>query len=185
MTRRNALAATVAILMVMGSIAVSVVVLDDGGSRTDEVGELAAADETVATVVEDRVIDDLVYATSDTVPTTTMPSGPADGQAASPDPTPLTEGQAALPWSAQVAAAAPSQPASDVGTAPRRPGAAPTTSAPRSTTTTTAPAPAPPTTWPPGTELPESWPAGLPYPPMPAGCRKPHLEDDGEWNCEH
>jgi hypothetical protein len=28
-------------------------------------------------------------------------------------------------------------------------------------------------------------PADRPAPPMPAGCRKPQLEDDGTWNCDH
>ncbi len=55
--------------------------------------------------------------------------------------------------------------------------------APR-TTTTTAPAPATTsTTRPPG--VPADWPADKPIPPMPAGCQKPQLEDNGVWNCDH
>ncbi len=50
--------------------------------------------------------------------------------------------------------------------------------------TTTTPAPAPTTTiLPPG--VPADWPAGKPIPPMPAGCQKPQLEDNGVWNCDH
>lgn len=38
---------------------------------------------------------------------------------------------------------------------------------------------------PPGFEVPEDWPEGEPYPPIPDGCERGHLEDDGSWNCEH
>lgn len=58
-------------------------------------------------------------------------------------------------------------------------------------TTTTAP-PSPPTTHSGGTTtttrppgVPDDWPADQPIPPMPPGCQKPQLEDDGHWNCDH
>jgi hypothetical protein len=50
-------------------------------------------------------------------------------------------------------------------------------------TTTTTTRPVPVTTRPP--EVPEDWPAGKPLPPIPPGCREPHLEDNGVWNCQH
>ena len=52
---------------------------------------------------------------------------------------------------------------------------------PRSTTApspTTAPAARPP-------GVPSDWPPDRPIPPMPADCRKPQLEDNGIWNCDH
>jgi hypothetical protein len=57
---------------------------------------------------------------------------------------------------------------------------------PATTTTAAPPAPEPKTaTAPPDAAVPEGWPAGEPVPPMPEGCREPHLEDDGTWNCQH
>jgi len=52
-------------------------------------------------------------------------------------------------------------------------------------TTTTAPPPPKVTTstLPPG--VPADWPLGKPIPPMPPGCQKPQLEDNGVWNCDH
>ena len=58
----------------------------------------------------------------------------------------------------------------------------PTKVTPSPTTTTPAPTPTT-TTLPPG--VPADWPAGKPIPPMPAGCQKPQLEDNGVWNCDH
>jgi len=49
----------------------------------------------------------------------------------------------------------------------------PTTTVPSTTTTTR----------PPG--VPSDWPADKPIPPMPPGCQKPQLEDNGVWNCDH
>jgi hypothetical protein len=69
--------------------------------------------------------------------------------------------------------AAPGPVASDSVTPPARP-----------TTTTTPPPPTvTTTTLPPG--VPADWPPGKPIPPMPPGCRKPQLEDNGVWNCDH
>ncbi len=62
---------------------------------------------------------------------------------------------------------------------------------PKPAPTTTAPTPttAPtvllyPKDLPPGWEIPEDWPATKPLPPIPAGCKLGHLEDNGRWNCE-
>lgn len=41
------------------------------------------------------------------------------------------------------------------------------------------------TTLPPGARIPSDWPADKPIPPIPPGCRKPVLEDNGVWNCDH
>jgi hypothetical protein len=50
-------------------------------------------------------------------------------------------------------------------------------------TTTTTPPSVTTSTLPPG--VPADWPAGKPIPPMPPGCQKPQLEDNGVWNCDH
>jgi hypothetical protein len=190
MMRRNAIAASAASAMVLASIAVTAYTVTDDGARGDGVGELAAARRTTETVVQEQVVDDLVYATSDTVPTTSTP-GAVPGAPAAPAPPGTPTAPAASP-SGDVGATSAGEPASSgTGSAPRaaapRPApraATPTTTSPPRVTTTTRPPSAPTTTWPPGTELPEAWPAGVPYPPIPAGCRKPHLEDNGVWNCE-
>ena len=192
MLRRNAIAASVASAMALASIAVTAYTVTDDGSRDDAVGELAAARQTTETVVKDEYIDDVVYATSDTVPTTLSPGAPG-----APATTAAPGEQAAAPPGDVGAASAGDTAGPPAGatnphstTSPSRTGSpngqtpTTTTSPPRATTTTQPPS-APPTTWPPGTELPEAWPAGVPYPPIPAGCRKPHLEDNGVWNCEH
>lgn len=76
------------------------------------------------------------------------------------------------PASAPVGSGAPAPAA----VAPVSSGAAapPPAAVPPSTTTTTRP---------PG--VPDDWPADEPIPPMPPGCQKPQLEDNGEWNCDH
>ncbi|MCU1378490.1 MAG: hypothetical protein JWN29_1473 [Acidimicrobiales bacterium] len=55
--------------------------------------------------------------------------------------------------------------------------------------TTTAPPDDGPITTQPSTTQPredaDDRPADRSTPPMPAGCRKPQLEDDGTWNCDH
>ena len=66
-----------------------------------------------------------------------------------------------------------------------------TTRTAKATAPPTTAAPAPPTTVPPTTSttrppgVPADWPADKPIPPMPEGCQKPQLEDNGEWNCDH
>lgn len=50
-------------------------------------------------------------------------------------------------------------------------------------TTGAPPEPATTTTRLPG--VPADWPADEPIPPMPPGCQKPQLEDNGVWNCDH
>jgi hypothetical protein len=56
------------------------------------------------------------------------------------------------------------------------------TTTPPTTTPATLPVTTP-TTRPPG--VPSDWPAWKPIPPMPPGCQKPELEDNGVWNCDH
>jgi len=69
-----------------------------------------------------------------------------------------------------------------VTTNPPRTPSPPTTAPPAQGPGTTSPA-TPTTTWPPGTEISGDWHG--PIPPIPPGCVKPHLEDNGVWNCEH
>jgi hypothetical protein len=73
----------------------------------------------------------------------------------------------------------------------------PTSAAPAPAPSPAAPLPVsaapPPATAPPATTttterpdgVPDDWPEDEPIPPMPPGCEKPQLEDDGEWNCDH
>ena len=65
--------------------------------------------------------------------------------------------------------------------------AAPTTAKPVAPTTVRPPTTtaAPPTTLPLGVRIPSDWPPGKPIPPIPPGCQKPQLEDNGVWNCDH
>lgn len=71
-------------------------------------------------------------------------------------------------------------------TAPTTTAAPVTTAAPETTVATTVATtvPAPATTVRPS-GVPADWPANRPIPPMPPGCQKPQLEDNGVWNCEH
>jgi len=81
----------------------------------------------------------------------------------------------------------PSQPEPSAPERSSAPPPAASTSGPlpmRSTTTTAPPPPnATTSTLPPG--VPADWPLGKPIPPMPPGCQKPQLEDNGVWNCDH
>ncbi len=190
MNRRTALAASVSTVMVVGSVAVASLTSVGTTDRGDSIGDLAIGRRTTETIVRDEFVDDLVYQTSGQRAAEEAPPVPIDSPAWPEDVAP---GGAEVPgpaagsgdWTAAVSAPL-------VSPAPGRTGATPVAS-PDPPDEVTAPAPtsptpstsAPPTTWPPGTELPDSWPAGTPYPPMPPGCRKPHLEDDGRWNCDH
>ena len=103
------------------------------------------------------------------------------GAAAQPDVT-----VAALPTPETAPAPAPTpesaptpEPAPATPSAPIPAPAAPTTMAPKPITTT-----APPAAVPSGARIPNDWPANKPIPPIPPGCEKPQLEDNGKWNCE-
>ncbi len=191
MNRRTALAASVSTVMVLGSATVAGLTLAGSSDRGDEIGELTIGRRTTETIVKDEYVDDLVYETSGAAPPADIPLTPPESSTV-PAGEPTTGAEvstAADPapgaWSAAMAGPNPEPAPGSLGgvpTAAPAPEDGQTAPRPPSTPTTTS---APPTTWPPGTELPESWPAGTPYPPMPAGCREPHLEDDGRWNCEH
>ncbi len=136
---------------------------------------------------DDPVDFDAASATGVDVPTTTTAPEPVTVvedvyeflPSANPAPQPLAAGDGSpgtsdpIPFIAGSAAASPS--------APRTP--APPISPTVEPVTTTTAAPVPVTTRPP--EVPEDWPAGKPLPPIPPGCREPHLEDNGVWNCQH
>lgn len=153
------------------------------------------------TVYDDRYIDDVVAATP--------PAGPVE-LAAVEDPGVIPDVPPVSTPVAQsvVASAAPptggpppstpptgsreperprtTSPAPNASPNPAgEPTTAPVTTAPQPTPTAPTPTTSVPAGLPPGVEVPEDWPTGTPYPPIPPGCRKPHLEDDGRWNCEH
>lgn len=144
-------------------------------------------------VILDRVV---VVSTPTTVAEALPPEAPA-APVAPPAPTAPGRGSAAPAASATPPAtptattAAPPTPTSGTtapaapSTAAPAPTAAPTVapaSTARPTTTTAAPTG---TTLPPGARIPSDWPPDRPIPPIPANCKKPVLEDNGVWNCEH
>jgi hypothetical protein len=122
-----------------------------------EVTTTTAAPETVA-VVED------VYEFLPSTIASPLHLASGDESPSASDSDPLVAGPAAAPPSIARTPAPPTIPTIDP-------------------TTTTTTAPVPTTTRPP--EVPEDWPAGKPLPPIPPGCREPHLEDNGVWNCQH
>jgi hypothetical protein len=81
-------------------------------------------------------------------------------------------------------------PSSRPAATPAPPPASPPASTP-TRTVTPSPAPSPPSSaspgpqgLPPGFRVPDDWPEGKPYPPIPEGCQRGVLEDDGRWSCE-
>ena len=193
MIRRNMIASSMAAAMVVGAGATATRVV--AGSDVPERRAVVSGrpiSATPVTVVQDQYVDDLVY--------TTLPPTPA---APLTGPTPPTTTTTAPPSSAAVAfVAALAWGAVDTPSTTEegsRPPAAPatgggtttTTAAPRgttsatTTTTTSVTATTTTTTLPPGARVPRDWPPGKPYPPIPPGCKKPQLEDNGVWNCDN
>lgn len=164
-------------------------------------GHPASPSGPPVTVYDDRYIDDVV---SPPPAPSAVEAEVSGGLTSVPEPAAFPESATAA-WFALAAAVAPSAPepttqaplwtdppADPESAAPPAPLGAP--GAPSTEPTPTTPGTAPPTTQqptsmqsglPPGAEVPSDWPVGTPYPPIPPGCRKPHLEDDGRWNCEH
>ena len=188
MVRRNLIASYVASALVAGAgvTATHTLAAADAPPVAAPSTTAAAHRATPVTVVQETFVDDVTYvSTPDTVPAAPVETAPA--------PAPSTTGTRA----AAVMSVSPSEGDHAESEQPRsndsspgwspppstRPPAASTTTAPPSTTS--PPATTPTTTWPPGTQLPRDWPPGKPYPPIPPGCTRPHLEDNGVWNCEH
>jgi len=211
MIRRNkiALGASVCLVLATGSVS-SLVLL---ASTTSPPGSAESANATNSaphspvTVYEDQYIDDLIY-----VPPVGTETGAAESGTGTAAPTPSaanpgqvagTEGSVAgspsaastgfavgsaqqEPNAERSANPGPSESPSPARNAPVTNTTPPAPSAPISTTPVPVPTTRPaPTAMPAGVELPSDWPSGVPYPPIPEGCRKPHLEDNGVWNCEH
>jgi len=195
MVRRNLIASVIATSMVVGAgITAASSMISARSDSADTARQAQPASESLAalppvTVFQDQFVDDLVYVPSPGA----VEAEPGIGSAAAPT-------TAAPPTPARAASAAP--PATDLGGSPVA--ADPTTPSPTNPPRWTAPpapsspvapttAPKPTTTQPStptanlpaGAEVPKDWPAGMPYPPIPPGCVKPHLEDNGVWNCEH
>lgn len=147
---------------------------------------LSAASDTNPTTVVTQVQYDDSYSIVDD-PSSAATGSESAGRAsvapgATAAPAPQTPAPTAMPTSR----------GEDPTTAPE-PGDEPTTTKPAPTTTVPAPTPTTrpadhlvyPKDLPPGWEIPEDWPANKPLPPIPAGCRQGHLEDNLVWNCEH
>ncbi len=116
------------------------------------------------------------------------PTGLATAQpdVAAPDvePNPTTNAPSPTPETAPAPQATPEtaptpEPAPSTSSAPAPAPTTPTTMAPKPPTTT-----APPAAVASGARIPRDWPANKPIPPIPPGCEKPQLEDNGKWNCE-
>ena len=206
MVHRNRIASIVAIVgtLITGTAAARTLVITEHPSARSarSVNSPTAPTAAPVTIYQDQYIDDPVDDTSPIVPApATSPVGAGSPQLVGSPATPPPTGRDTAPSGSAATVAAvvsnTSDASNDVGderptsTEPSRPQRT-TTSPPRTTSTiaptapsTTVVQPSPTTTWPPGVELPSDWPAGKPYPPIPPGCRQPHLEDNGVWNCEH
>jgi hypothetical protein len=174
MERRRAIAVSLvgaALVVTVLVLVVALVRMDGGGLAGDFAppDSAAAAGSPVTTTTGApaeavTVYEDVYELSAGRVAADTGPSEPEDLRSVIPPtaagPSPLTDLASPRP--------APTTPTA-TGTVP------PTTPAP-TTTTTTATA---------KIEVPEDWPPGKPLHPMPPGCREPHLEDNGEWNCQH
>lgn len=146
-------------------------------------------------VVETRYVDDPVYVVVTTPPPDTSTPGDTAAPAGPPPPVGVLS-------TSHVAPAVPALDSEKSETHDPRPATSPDSAeSPRPKSPPAPVAAAPPTTqaqtagppptgatttttWPRGTEIPSDWPSGMPIPPIPPGCRKPHLEDNGVWNCE-
>ena len=112
-------------------------------------------------------------------PTSAPAAPPTTAAAATPKATtpPATSPPAVTPSAALPAPTSPATTSPPVTSSPAT--SPPTTKAPSTTVPATG------TTLPAGAQVPSDWPTNTPIPPIPAGCRKPVLEDNGVWNCEH
>ncbi len=177
MERKRALAvsgvATLMVLVMVGMAVALVQMSSEGPDGVDDTGDLAAGlsapttTASPASVTPEPVIEyQDVYELVPGSPATADRAGSTGGAAPA---TPDADGS-----SSPAPASAPSATSSAPTAPPSQPRA--TTTAPASPATTT-------TTRPPG--VPADWPADRPIPPIPPGCQKPQLEDDGVWNCDH
>ncbi|MEI7886156.1 MAG: hypothetical protein WCJ04_02095 [Actinomycetes bacterium] len=210
MIRRNKIALTASICLVLGTGSVSALTLvastNSAAAGTETAAGVNGLGGSPVTVYEDKYIDDLLY-----VPPADAGAGTAaatgvgapveatasDGRVSASDgwvaggsletsvgvegatgqPSPES-GRSTNPTVAEN----PNPPQSSPAIAPANPSPTPgIVSSPEPVPTTSPPR----STIPTGAELPSDWPAGVPYPPIPSGCRQPHLEDNGVWNCEH
>jgi hypothetical protein len=158
----SAVAALLVVAMVVMTVALVQMSAQTNGTDAAMPSGLAGPSSTVASASTEPVIEyQDVYDVSG-LPVT--PTNPTQRVAATSDQ-PGETGRGPT--------AAPAPVASNSVTPPVRP-----------TTTTTPPPPTVTTsTLPPG--VPADWPPSKPIPPMPPGCQKPQLEDNGEWNCDH
>lgn len=198
MVRRHLIAWIVSGTSVLGTAGLTVVTV----ATPAQAPQASPAAGPPVTVYDDRYINDYVVTSPAPVKDTTTTSPHATEASRSPTTVALAPPAGmAVNWPAAaagtaVASAPAQQPTRTPDTTPPRPSAppglpnttppttVPLTSPPRSTTTVPSTVPTA-TTLPPGAEVPRDWPAGVPYPPILAGCSKPHLEDNGQWNCEH
>lgn len=208
MIRRHLIAWTVSGTAVIGTAGLTVVTVT--APPPHEAADAAASPPV--TVYDDRYIDDYVVATTTGLATTVpgaderapaeavgmavaagAPSAPSGAMVANvrattagavPPPTaPQSERTTDTPLTTNAPSTAAPSNTPPVSSPRTTTTARPTTTTAPTTTVTTIPGAA--TTLPPGAEVPRDWPVGVPYPPIPSGCRQPHLEDNGMWNCEH
>ncbi|CAB4756603.1 unannotated protein [freshwater metagenome] len=214
MIRRNkiALSASICLVLATGSVSALTLVTSTNSAATGAENAAGAngPGTSPVTVYDDKYIDDLVY-----LPPTAAAAGSASpaagggaplGTAANDSQSRASDGSilgssSDAPLGAEGAQGAAGQPSPEAGRStsptntdnpnppqgspdlsPANPSPAPDIGSSPQPVPTTSP---PRTTIPPGVELPSDWPSGVPYPPLPAGCKKPHLEDNGVWNCEH
>ncbi len=193
MERRAALMAAVsgAVTLAVATVALAAV----GGANMLGFGDGVDVDAASAPPGTDLLIIDrvVVVSTPTTVgvtdaPTTitpeeaaapTAPAPPAAPARGADAPAPITSA-AATPATPPTTSAPTTTPTTPTTAAPS-PTAPPTTTRPTTTTTATTTG----TTLPPGARIPSDWPPERPIPPLPANCKKPVLEDNGIWNCEH
>lgn len=168
MQRRKALALSVVAALLVTAMGVMAVALVQMSARTEGTGaamppDLLSPTSTAPSASPEPAIEyQDVY---DVTGPTGAPTAPGALGAVASD----------VPGAAGVEPrATPAPVASNSVTPPAHP--TPTTTTPPPPTVTTS-------TLPPG--VPADWPADKPIPPMPPGCRKPQLEDNGVWNCDH
>ena len=200
--RTRLVSAAVAVMFVASCVlAVAVAGVFDipGGHRVVVPAPVSAEQaEAPTTVVETRFVDDPYYVASEPIGGSTSDSPAAAPGGLRPQASPALSVPGVDPGGGTPATGAlDSAPAAGAGpqVAPvPRPALAPTPS-PTAPSVTTPPAAGPQatvpgptttsTTLPAGARIPRDWPPGKPIPPIPPGCRKPVLEDNGVWNCDH
>jgi hypothetical protein len=166
MERRKALAVSAVVALLVVALAVTAVALVQMGPQTTPMdsamppGPVAPSPTAPSVVPEPAIEYQDVY---DMIGPTVAPATPTPPVAETSDPTGET---------GRGPTAGPAPVASNSVT----PSVSPTTTTTPQPTLTTS-------TLPPG--VPADWPPGKPIPPMPPGCQKPQLEDNGEWNCDH